>query len=281
MNAKIVLLVKEHFADYCRNTFPFEGHGWVIRTETYDTFEQLAEIYRSLWGKCDAIITSAEIPYHFLRKFSGPEAPVLGCFGHDTENVYRIILQESVRRNHFDLSRIGFDALPLHVTMKQAIDENMLPDCITAMTDDLYVDDLDALQNKEDRRAQYYMEQAKEGKLDYVLSYSYSIVTTLLPLGIDCYYLYPGEKEFRQVVDAVYNRVRLREQEKSAPAVVHLALRPMNAGEVDADLRVSELQTALLEYIKSNQYDVSVKQGSQYFHLYTDVETLGRITGDL
>ena len=278
MKIRIALIVKEHFVAYCREKFPFENETMVLIPKTYDTLEQLVECYREMLGQCDAVITSGLLPQAVLKGVDVDNPPVFGSFCYDVENTYRIILREGVRRNHLDLSRIRLEALPPDVPIEKAVEENSLPYYATLFGKRFSLSSMEELQREEDRISQEYIKLVEEGKIDYILTYFYSVVENLTPYGIDCYYLYPSETEFYRVIDQVCTQVALRMAEKSAPAVVHLTLRPIQAGTAGMDLRIAELHTALLEYIRLNQYDISVKQGSQYFHLYTDARTLEQMT---
>lgn len=278
MKARIALLVKEHFAEYCRNTFLTETEDMVLSFFTYVTLEQMVATYQELVGKYDAVITSGLLPHTILHNAAEPGHPILECFRYDVENTYRLVLRESVRRNHLDLSRVGMEALPPGVSLQQAIEENTFPHYARLFEGQFFSLDMEALKQQEAAVSERYKKLYQDGKIDYILTYFYSAVEAMKDVGIDCYYLYPSEKEFYRVIDLVCSKISLRQAEKRAPAVIHLTLRPAQAGAVGNELKIAELYTALLEYIKLHQYDISVKQGGQYFQLYTDAETLEQMT---
>lgn len=278
MKVKIVLLVKEHFAEYCKNTFSCESEDMVISFKTYETLEEMTEIYGKLVGQCDAVITSGPLPYTLLHRYVKPGHPILACFLYDLENIYHIILKESMYRNYFDLSRIGIEVLPPGVSFQQTIEENSFPHYAKLFEQRFLTADIDTLKKEEEAVSSRYKKLVSEGKLDYIITYFYSVVVAMKDMDINCYYVYPSEKEFFRVLDLVYSQVSLRRAEKRIPAVIYLPLRAIQSGTVGMELRISELQTALLEFIKLHQYDISVKQGGQYFQLYTDAETLEQMT---
>lgn len=279
MKVKIALLVKAHFARYCRDTFLTETEEMVLSFFTYVTLEEMVATYQTLLGKYDAVIVSGLLPYTILHNVAQPGHPILECFRYDIENTYRIILRESIKRQCLDLSRVGIEALPPGVSLQQAINENTFPHYAKLFEGQFLSLDFEALKQQEEEISIHYKKLYAEGKIDYILTYFYSAVETMQKLGIDCYYLYPSEKEFYRVIDLVCTKVSLQQAEKRSPAVIHLTLRPTQMGAVGNELKITELYAALLEYIKLHQYDISVKQGTQYFHLYTDAKTLEQMTG--
>ncbi|MEG0379243.1 MAG: HTH domain-containing protein, partial [Eubacterium sp.] len=52
------------------------------------------------------------------------------------------------------------------------------------------------------------------------------------------------------------------------------------SSETMIELTMAEIQTTLLEYIKITQNSLSLKSGYHYFELYTDAETIRKLTGD-
>lgn len=278
MKVKIALLVKEHFAQYCRDTFLTETEDMVLSFFTYVTLEEMVATYHDILEQYDAVIVSGLLPYTVLHNVAQPGHPILECFRYDIENTYRLVIRESIKRNCLDLSRVGIEALPPGVSLQQAIEENTFPHYAKLFEGQFLSLDLEALKIQEDNISLGYKKLYEEGKIDYILTYFYSAVETMQKLGIDCYYLYPSEKEFYRVMDLACGKVSLRQAEKRSPAVIHLTLRPAQVGAVGTELKIAELYTALLEYTKLHQYDISVKQGSQYFHLYTDAQTLEQMT---
>lgn len=272
----VVMLVKEHLAQYCARSFSLDSEDITLSYQTYDTLDQLVEEYRRLMGTCDAIITSGPVPHTVLRDLREPEQPVLGYFHFDIENFYRIILRESVRRSCLDLSRIGTELLPCHVSLQQAIEEDRLPYYSKIFQAHLTSLSRQEFQQEEEQIARDYQQAHREGKLDYILTYFYSTVTAMEAQDIDCFYLYPSEKEFQRTIDYVYHQISLRQAQKSFPAVIQLSLGDDDS--INDELHLSELYTALLEYMRQQQYNAVVKQGNGCFHIYTDHQTVKTMT---
>ena len=278
MAIHIALLVKSHLAHYCEQNFPKNTGHYVVSYHCYETLTELQQLYLSLIGQVDGVVTSGLVPHTYLQQLKIPNGPILSYFHFDIENTYRIILRESVQRQHLELSRVGTDFLPAGVSLQQVLEDDDMPQYVRLFEQHLCSLSQHELETEEAQILEGYRNLYQAGQLDYVLTYFYSCVVGMADWSIDCHYLYPSESEYHRVMDHLCQEANLLQAERSSPAVIHLSLTHTNSRETQYELRLSEFHISLLDFLRQRQYDASIKQGSHYFELYTDFNTLETMT---
>lgn len=280
MKYRIAMLLKQHLIDYCKSNSPDLSDRFDISYYPYETLAELKLLYLSLKDSYDGFITSGIIPHRFLTEIGRDDEVSFACFRFDIENTYRILLQECIRRGSVDLSRVGIDFLSdSSSSLVQAVTENQLPQAASKFEQYVSLLSAQALDEFELALNQHYLERYQQGELDFIVTYFYSTVQTFADLPIDCYYLYPSNTEYRYAMRSVEQHIYQRKTRQSFPAVIHIDFTPMLKGALSkADLYTTELQRLLLETIDQLNNNLSLKNGSGYFELYTDSRTISQLT---
>lgn len=278
MAIHIALLVKSHLAHFCEQNFPKNTGHYVVSYHCYETLEELHQQYLSLVGQVDGIVTSGLVPHMYLQQLKAPNGPILSYFHFDIENTYRIILRESVQRQHLALSRVGTDFLPAGISLQQVLEDDDMPRYVRLFEQHLCTLSQCELETEEAQILEGYRKLYQAGQLDYVLTYFYSCVVGMADWSIDCHYLYPSESEYHRVMDSLCQEANLLQAERGSPAVIHLSLTQADSRDTQYELRLSEFHINLLDFLRQRQYDATIKQGNHYFELYTDFNTLETMT---
>ncbi len=276
----IAMLLKQHLIDYCKSNSPDLSDQFDIAYYPYETLSELKQLYLSLKDRYDGFITSGIIPHRFLTEIGRDDDVSFACFRFDIENTYRILLQECIRRDSVNLSRVGIDFLSGHCTsLVQAVTENRLPQAAAQFEQHVSLLSAQALDEFEMSLNQRYLERYRKGELDFIVTYFYSTVQAFADLPIDCYYLYPSDTEYRYAMRSVEQHIYQRKTRQSFPAVIHIDFMPLLKNDLDkADFYTSELQRVLLELVNQLNNNLSLKSGSGYFELYTDSRTVSQLT---
>lgn len=280
MAFNVALLLKKHMIDYCKITIGDSYDTLLFDYYPYETLEEMKEIYLTNHRNYDGIITSGLIPHGFLSSISQYHNISLFYFRFDIENTYRIILQESVRRNKLDLSRIGLDFLGPSDSLNDVIEKNNLPNLVELFSKNLSSLPSEDLESFENSISTHYLQQYENNELDFIVTYFYSTVQTFAHTAFPVYYLYPSAHEIEYVMGMMLRMVQLKKAKGSYPSVIRINVFEKQIPETTLELVMAELHSLLLEYIKTTQNSLSLKSGYHYFELYTDAETLRHLTDD-
>ncbi|MEG0378059.1 MAG: hypothetical protein RR614_06230, partial [Eubacterium sp.] len=145
MHLKIAMLLKKHMIDYCEKKIGNRYEDLTLDYYLYTTLSEMEEIYIKIAPEYDGVITSGLIPHGYLSHINTNQTLALFYFRFDIENTYRIILQESVKRQSFDLSRIGLDFLPPGEALEGVIEDNLLPSMVETFSKKLQQHPIEAL----------------------------------------------------------------------------------------------------------------------------------------
>lgn len=277
MEYQIAMLLKAHMCNYC-NSLIGEKYGDCILTyHSYETLDEMAKIFHKIKSKYDGVITSGLIPHSYLQPMIEENEISTACFGFDVENTYRIILDQSIRRENFSLSRIGVDFIPEGEDLAQVIGNNEMPALVKVFQEWLKSIPMAGLHEAEQGIAKRYLERYQQGKIDFIVTYFYSTVLEMKKHGIDCFYLYPNEREIDHTFGAIEKSIQIRRS--ALPAVIRVELRPAK-DDTTSDLikKILELEQHVQKLLSDQGEGLVVNRRDYALEIYTDSHVLRRLT---
>lgn len=277
MEFQIAMLLKPHLCSFCRSLIGERYRNCVLAYHSYETLEEMSTILKQIKTDYDGVITSGLIPHSLVLSMIRDEEISASFFGFDVENMYRIILEQSIQRKNFSLSRIGIDFIPESEDTAQVIGANRMPELVCEFEKWLRAIPPQELSEKERGIAKSYLERYNRGEIDFIVTYFYSTVIEMHRHGIDCFYLYPNEREIEHTFEDIEKSILLRRA--TLPAVVRLDLRP---GRED-NTSILERKMLVLEHtmqaMLSNMGEgIALNRRNYAVELYTDSHALKRLT---
>ena len=278
MEYKIAMLLKPHMCAYCENNFGDEFGGIPLTYFPYSTLDEMGGIFTQIKARFDGVVTSGLIPHNLVLSLLHQDEISAAYFGFDIENTYRIILEQSVCRKDFNLSRIGVDFIPAEEDVARVIAENRLPSLVSKFEKWLLSIPPKRLAEEEAGIAQRYLERYRRGEIDFIVTYFHSTTLEMARHGIDCFYLYPNSNEIQHTFDGLIKSIRLRRA--ALPAIVRIDLRPgQDTGDSTAEeLRMATLKKTVLELLAGDWNDIVMKSDHRSLELCTDSHVLSRLT---
>lgn len=279
METKIAMLLKPHMCAFCKNAFGESYEGLPLTYFPYNTLGEMAGIFTGIKERFDGVVTSGLVPHNLVLSLTKNEEISAACFGFDIENTYRIILEQSVRRKDFSLSRIGVDFIPAEEDVARVIAENRLPELVRGFEEWLLSIPPERLDEEEAGIARQYLERYHAGKIDFIVTYFHSTVLAMNRHGIDCYYLYPNGGEIAHTFEGLVKSINLRRA--ALPAVIRIGPRAHPGRDINnnaAELGLATLKKTVLELLAGDWNDVVLKSDYRGIELCTDSHAVRRLT---
>lgn len=277
MRYKIAMLLKQHMCDFCCSLFENRYGNCVLTYFSYKNLDEIPDILEKIKGEYDGVITSGLIPHTLVLSLIQTGELSAAYFGFDVENTYRIILEQSVRRKNFSLSRIGIDFIPEGEDTVKVIEKNRLPEMVNDFERWLRAIPPQELGKEEWGIANRYLERYKKGDIDFIVTYFYSTVIEMQKHGIDCFYLYPNEREIGHTFETIEKSIELRRA--ALPAVIRIDSRlGREKSTAASERRMIELEDAVSLMLTDNGEGIALNRKEYAIELYTDSHVLKRLT---
>lgn len=275
----IALLLKPHILEYCQSVLELPSQDVQVEFFSYETIEEMKQIYRQIHENFDGIITSGIIPHTVIQSLV-ENHPISASYLHfDAENTYRIILQQSILRNKLDLNRIGLDFLKEGCSFEQVIAHDDLPQLMSELESSFISIPMEQIPEAEAEFVQRYIPMFEQNKIDFVVTAIYSAIPLLGAKGYPCYYIYPSRNTIRRALSEICSKIDLRLAQKSYPAVIRIDLRNKVPDHTDSfELYFTNIKSAILKFVQSQYNNLTLKSGYQQFELYSDYDTITKLT---
>ena len=276
---RIAMPMKQHLVTYLQEyQLQFPEHV-EITYFIYETIEQLCEIYEKIHGDFQGIITSGVIPNHVLEELRQGDSPCLSYLDIDIENTYRILLRESIRRNQQDFSRVAVDFIADKMTLTQAIEKNAL-DSIAREYDNTFRHySLSVIEEEEKRFSHYVEEKFRAGEIDFAVTYLYSTAQRMKELGFSCYYIYPSQNALTNTVKELVSKIDATRARRSYPANVLISCTEMMTRKYgNSEMKFLAYKKEILTLVSPYSGSLTVKDSRDGFEIYTDCDTLAKLT---
>lgn len=282
MSEKIALFLQQHFVEYCKQELGEQYKECPLKYFPYETLEDLQRLFQENKNHYDAFITSGAIPLNALRDIDTPPYSVKGYFGGYLENTYRILLEQILKRGGTKPDRIGIDYLDDGAALETVLEQDRLPELVREFEESMVGLSEKELETMEKNMVARYLKQSREGKLDFVVTYFYSVVKALKQEGICCYYSYPSRKSLMQTLEICIKNARLEKIRRNLPAVIRIS--PDLSGWKDRknsnqELEMLAIKGALLEYCRSHHVEPVLKDDFMDIEMYVNTDQVQKMTG--
>ncbi len=283
MQEKIALLLQKHYIAYCKEKLENQKLPCKVQYFEYQTLEELQEIFIKIKNEYDGFITSGTIPKQAIREVDTEPYVMCQCFGGYLENTYRILLSRVLKRNSTDSTRIGMDYLEDRMCLEEVLENDQLFDLIQAFEKRMEGLTQKELKATENLMVEKYRKRAREGKLDFVVTYFYSVVEAMKEEGIECYYSYPSVRSLLQVLNFCVKTIQLEKVQRRMSAVIRI--RPYYSGSESEKISYGEITTlklkgALLDYCREHLTEPVMKDDLADIELYLNKEQVQHLTED-
>src|SRR5699024_5071650 len=132
---KIALILKKHFADYCRGYVKESWNGCRVDYYEYDTLEQMKKIYDEICTQYNGIVTSGILPMRVLRERAKGNENVIEYFGGYLENTYRLLLVHLLKKKEVNPDKIGIDYLKDGMVLEDILERDQLSYLVEEFSD--------------------------------------------------------------------------------------------------------------------------------------------------
>lgn len=283
MKYKIAVLVKEHMKNYLCELIGSACADSAISYFSYDSFAELEEKFKSIEYQYDEVMTSGYIPQRIIKNICRNTNLPLNCFNLTVENLYRIVLKESIMRKDFKLSDIRFDFFSDKDSFNDIIlNDKNLSSFLEDFNKSLHLLSEDELKNIENVIAARYIDMFKKGEIKYVLTSFYTVVEKLSSNKIDCHYIYHSKNEIEQAIILSQKEIDLKILRANYPAVINISMDfsdiKYSIDDSLYDASIMQLKKAIAEFGKMYNVEFIIKNNSHNFELYTDFTTVNLIT---
>ena len=274
MRHKIALITTESFRDYFQEVFAELELVCELSIHIYQSFDEIAKIYKSLASDTDGILTSGSFPTHVLKK-SVENIPIPICsINNDDASLYRTWFQILEENPKIDLSRVYFEPsefLGMHAK------EYLLNDLQVSYSDliDPVVEkmELSDLYNIEQQQKEKQLKLWKAGAIDVSVTRFSSIVPELLEAGVKVYLPKPSMEYVKTSCFMLLKEVDVIQLKKHLPAAIHVTIFHTAAKEELPNSINKEcllLQEALLEFNGNSILDYAIERVHSGFEVLVE-----------
>lgn len=282
MREKIAMLLQHHFIEYCKKEIGDTELHCELSYIEYDSLEQLPQIFSAIKTEYDAFVISGELPAIAIQNIDTPPFAVTGYFGGYLENIYRLLLEQLLKREHVDAERIGLDYWDGRIPLGEILEKDMLPDQIRTFEQRLIRLSGRELAALENQTVEKYLRLCGEGRLDFVVTSFYRVVEALQREGVDCYYAYPGKKALLETIELCLKNIHMERILQNVPAVISISpdvsFRANKSGSMQ-ELEMLNLKSSILEYCRVYHIDPVLKDDFGDVEMYLNTEQVGGMTG--
>lgn len=280
---KIALILKEHFREKINSYMTNKPEDVVFDFYPYTTIPELQEVFLSIKDQYDGFFVSGLIPLQAIRILGEQSKDaIIGHSSVNVENVYQALLHHIVTSGieNVKLSRVGMDFLDDQKTLEELIREEKFAQA--AYTFERYWSSLQTVEaiEAEERRVQdFYVKQCREGKLDIIITYYYSVLERLRDVDIRCYYVYRGEWAFWNSIEELKKSIFIKEFNKNRTAVIHINTEKARDIYKDKyELFRLELVRIVIQFNGRHFNKAIFKANYDDLELYMDYETMNQLT---
>lgn len=284
MTFKIALILKEHFREKIKSYLPNKPEDVVLDFFSYDTIGDIRDVFLSIHNQYDGFYVSGPIAVQAIQSLGEEGRDAVAAFSPPAlENVYQTLLRHitTVGVEHVDLSRVGMDFLNGDTGLDELIREGTFAQA--AYSYEKHWRSLKTVEENEEeelRVQEAYVKQYREGRIDLIITYYYSVLDRMKEYGIPCYYVYPSEGEFWNCIHDLKNSISLKKAHKNRSAVIHISTE--KARELYSDeyeLHRLDLVRAVIQFNQTHFNKAIFKANYDDLELYTDSGTLEQMTG--
>lgn len=283
MEYRIALLLKEHYYRQINNQLKNRFEDVKLEFFSYNTLQELNDTFRQIKKEFDGFVVSGIFPLQSLRiSGAADEDTLIEPCSVDVENIFQILLRQMIENKDLKLSRVGMDFFKDDHTLEDLIRTEQFAENVHSHEARWKTfSTLDELIREENSVTEMYEKLLREHKIDVIITYFYSAVENMSKYGIDCYYAYPSNSMFVQLIEKLKDRISLRALKNTLSAVIHIEMDEMRKLDNDSYERYQlELNRIVMELNQKNYNKLILKKNYNDLELYTDCSVLKRLTGD-
>lgn len=283
MSESIALLLQKHYIEYCKKKI---GDCWQDCRLTYleyESLEELGRVFLENKDRYDAFLTSGVLPMKVIRNVDHPPYAVTGFFGGYLENTYRILLTEVLKQGGVDARRIGIDYVEAGTDLCALLEEDRLPVLVREFEKEISKLSTEELEQLENGLVERYKDQCRAGKLDFIVTYFYSVVRGLKDESVECYYSYPSRQALQESLELCVKNIHLEKNRRNMSAVIRISPTTAfwsGANSPGRELGMLSLKSALLEYCKEYRAEPVFKDEFGDVELYLNLEQIQNMTSE-
>lgn len=283
MEYRIALLLKKHYYTQITEEIKTCFHDVDLHFFSYDTLDELNETFLTIKSQFDGFLVSGMIPLQALRITGALDKDTLIDFCPiDIENTYRILLKYLVTVKNLKLSRVGMDFLRDAKTLEDLIRNDQFAEKIHAREERWQTfTSLEELIEEENSITELYKNLYKSDKIDVVITYFYSAVENMKEYDIDCFYVYPSNEMFIQLIETLRKSISLKKLRQSLAAVIHIDMdEAYQLNSHSFEKYQLEMNQIIMEINQQNFNQMIIKQQYKSLELYTDYALVKKLTAD-
>lgn len=283
MEIKIALILKKHFADYCRGYVKESWNGCRVDYYEYDTLEQMKKIYDEICTQYNGIVTSGILPMRVLRERVKGNENVIEYFGGYLENTYRLLLVHLLKKKEVNPDKIGIDYLKDGMVLEDILERDQLSYLVEEFSDRITKMSVQDLEQEEKELVDDYLKRCRAGKLDFVITSFYSVVEALQKENVECYYSYPGRHSLLQTLDMCLKNIKIAKEREKIAAVIRIDGndKAERKSEVEKEYEILEWKKSMLNYFREKGIEPVFKSSTGKLEIYLNMEHIKRITDRL
>lgn len=282
MKYKVALLLKRHLKEFFEENIGFEYNSCDLSYFVYEDLYELKDIYYREQNNFDGFVTSYALPKAVLKNvidFANAK-PVIS-FAMDAENTYRIILQIILKKKSLSNVRIGIDYLDDKQNLEEFIQGDFLNEHIKSLVKKMESSNLEELMDIENGFLEKYIKLIKEDQIDVIVTFFYSVIEALKPMGIECYYVYPGKHNIEYAFESLKRDIQMKKIQQKLPGVIYI--NPMvetlvNKTAVDIEFLFSNIIKTVIDLSASFGIEPIIKRNYLDLEIYMDAIQLQRLT---
>lgn len=283
MEENIALLLQSHFIDYCRKNLGEEWQSCKLTYIQYENIGELQKVFLENKGQYSAFITSGTVPLSVLQKIDTPPYAQKYCFGICLENLYRGLLDRILRQGAIDPERIGVDYFENGDEFQTALKEDRIPEIFSEFEHRLAGMSVGELEIFEQGIVEKYLRQYQAGKLDFAITFFYSVVKALEQESVECCYCYPSRYFMTQKLELCLKDIRLKRVKQNGSAVIRIRFdlsRWSGRKDHNQELELLTVKRSLLEYCKMHHAEPIIKDDFTDLEVYVNAKHLQQMTQD-
>lgn len=277
MRMEIGILGTEYLRDFINTAMKRLNLGVKHTLYTYESFADLAELYRNLPDRINGVITSGSFPSRIILKTFPDTKRIVRPFNNDNAGIFKLFLKLMMRGPSLNFSRVFADILEA-----SGLD---LEEFLYGETEIAYSEALDShiaslpleeLLAAEEVLLEKHLQLWRDNKIDLsVTRFSY-IATSLTRAGLNVQFAYPGISYMRKVCLETIQAMRISDLRDKQLAVIMVTSK----NELDKTRILNGLLQSLKRFNTVHQLDFLIRPAPYGYEVLTSRQVVEKITVD-
>lgn len=280
MRIKIAIITTEFLRDFINASFRELKPGFSYSIHSYNAFEELSDIYRSVPESFSGVITTGSFPTQIINRSFPDTTRTIRTINNDDADICKLLLQLTISDKRLSLDRIYADPvdvfgvdLPEYVASERKVPFSERVDAWLGQQS------LEYLIGMENFYRNRHLSLWREGRIDASITRFSSIMYPLRDAGLAVQFAYPSLSYMGQVCHETFQAVSLKHlRDNQAATIILNPAKTHDPGELAS--RQERLRRAAAKFCSLFPYEMMPRQTALGYELLTNRKAVTILSED-